>query len=115
MDGEMMKNENTVSNLTKEEYIQMIVNGLQEHCERWNYDWMEKLKEECTVKTFFKFFTKVTKTYFIKWKYAYYSVEFFKDERVIVKRCAKDFNKRGIDIELSLSEVLEAIRKGMNM
>lgn len=81
-----MEEKSKINNLKKEDYLQMIVVGLRKYCTSWNYDWLEKLKEECTVKTFFKLFTKVTKTYFFEWESTYYNVEFLKDERVVVKK-----------------------------
>lgn len=64
----------------------LIANELKEHCATWNYPWLERLKENTTSESFYKFFCKITRTYYVNDSTDYYHVEFFKDGTVTVKK-----------------------------
>lgn len=94
--------------MEKQEYIQMILRGMQHHCKRWSYNWFEKLKENPTEQTFHKLFCKITRTYFFSDNEGnYYSVYFSKEGSVTVKKCGPDYGKREEDTTIMLCEILE--------
>ena len=46
-------------------FTEMIAKGLKEHCEYWGHDYIEELKENCSVRNFYKLFCKITNIYFV--------------------------------------------------
>lgn len=81
-------------------YTEMIAKGLKQHCEFWEYDHINKLKEDCSLRNFHKLFCGVTNTYFINEGDSYftfgkdvnyYDVSFDKKEGIAtVKRCGTE-------------------------
>lgn len=88
------------------DFAQLIADGLSNHCKKWGYDFVERLKES-NGKQFYNIFCRITKTYYVcKNKKEYYSVEFSKDGKVMVKRCGKNYGKREPDRILDVQDII---------
>ncbi|MDE7309598.1 MAG: hypothetical protein K2N61_13245 [Lachnospiraceae bacterium] len=69
-------------------FPQLIADELVKHCEKWGYDYVERLKQQGG-RQFYNIFCRITKTYFVhKGPEEYYEVEFSKNGKAVVKRCA---------------------------
>lgn len=100
-------------------YTEMIAKGLKQHCDYWGLCHIEKLKENCSVQNFHKFFCCVTNTFYVNDGNAYYdfnentnhyAVEFDKKEGIAtVKKCGTDFNSRGIDAVVKTEDVIKLL------
>ncbi len=90
-------------------FPQLIADGLLMHCERWKYDFVERLKEN-EGKQFYNIFCRITKTYFIDGSSEkYYDVEFSKDGKATIKRCGKDYDKREPDIVIDIQDIVDIL------
>ena len=91
----------------KKDFICIVADGLKKHCEEWNYDWIDKLKADTSIKNFRKLFFNVTHLYYIVFEDDCYNVTFDKKEDVAyIKRCGEDFDKRDIDATIDIAELL---------
>lgn len=87
----------------------LIAAELIKHCEKWGYDFVQKLKEN-NGKDFYKIFCRVTKTYYVdKSSEEYYSVEFSKDGKMTIKRCGKDYDKREPEAVIDVQSVVDIL------
>lgn len=90
-------------------FPQLIADGLITHCERWKYDYVEKLKETGG-KQFYNIFCKITKTYYIdRNSEEYYDVEFSKDGKATIKRCGKNYDKREPDAVIDIQNIVDIL------
>ena len=90
------------------EIVPELAAGIIKHCEEWNYDWIEKLKEKPTVENFFKLFCKFTKTYFFNVGAACYGARFKKlEETVEIYKCGKDCHN--VLVEGPITELVSAL------
>ena len=95
---------------TTEEYAKAIVKHLIEHCRRWGMtENIKRLRESKTTEVFHKLFCKVTRTYYVDLYEWYFNVEFCQDNTVNIKRCGRDFSKRGLDATIQLQDVLNEL------
>lgn len=92
-------------------YSQCIAQGLIAYCEKWRYDWINKLKPDFSMQKFYKTFCNMTRTYFITIGDSYYNVEFNKDDTVTIKRCGSDYNEREVDTTLLTQKILDDLKK----
>lgn len=92
------------------DYLEIVANGLKNHCKKWDYDWLEKLKKDSSAKNFRKLFFKVTHLYYVAFEDNHYNVSFDKKEDVAyVKRCGKDFGERDMDATIDIEKLIEAL------
>lgn len=100
-------------------FTEMVAKGLRQHCEYWGYDYIEKLKENCSVQNFHKLFCKITSTYTVNDGSGYYdfnegvnhyTVVFNKKEDfATVKRCGPDWDKRDIDAKVKTEDIIKLL------
>lgn len=91
-------------------FIEIVANGLKEHCSEWDYDWIEKLKVNGSVKNFRKLFFKITHLYYIFHQGNCYNVTFDKKENIaVVKRCGKDWDNRNVDAVVDIEDVIKLL------
>ena len=90
-------------------FPQLIADELIKHCERWGYDYVERLKENCG-KQFYAIFCGITKTYFVhRSSEEYYDVEFSKDGKAVIKRCGKDYGEREPDAVIDIQSIVDIL------
>ena len=98
--------------MAKIDYLEIVADGLKKHCDEWGYDWIEKLKNDSSVKNFRKLFFNVTHLYYVHHQDDCYNVTFDKKEDIaIIKRCGKDFNERDIDATIDIRKLIEALAR----
>lgn len=100
-------------------YIEIVANGLKEHCKYWGHDYIERLKEDRSIHNFYKLFCKITSIYFVNDGSGYcdlsdnvnhYNVTFNKKEGIAtIKRCGKDWDERGIDATIDVEELIKRL------
>lgn len=82
---------------------------MSKYCERWGYDYIKRLKENGG-KQFYNIFCRITKTYFVhRSSEEYYDVEFSKDEKAVIKRCGKDYDKREVDAVIDIQIIVDIL------
>lgn len=90
-------------------FPQLIADELVKHCEKWGYDYVERLKQQGG-RQFYNIFCRITKTYFVhKSPEEYYKVEFSKSGEAVVKRCGKDFSEREADAVIDIQSVADIL------
>ena len=90
-------------------FPQLIADELVKYCERWGYDFIERLKEKGG-KQFYNIFCRITKTYFVdRSPEEYYEVEFFKDGKAVIKRCGKDYGEREPDAIIDIQSIVDVL------
>ncbi len=90
-------------------FPQLIADELVKHCEKWGYDYVERLKQQGG-RQFYNIFCRITKTYFVhKGPEEYYEVEFSKNGKAVVKRCGKDFFDKGADVIIDIQSVADIL------
>lgn len=91
-------------------FVEIVANGLKEHCIQWGYDWIEKLKVDSSVKNFRRLFFNITHLYYIFYQGNCYNVTFDKKENIaIVKRCGKDWDNRSEDAVVDIEKIIELL------
>ena len=100
-------------------FTEMVARGRRFHCEYWGPDYIEKLKENCSVQNFHKLFCKITSLYYVNdgnecYDFSegvnHYNVTFDKKENfATVKRCGPDWNKRDIDATVKTEDVIKLL------
>ncbi len=91
-------------------FVEIVANGLKEHCAHWGYDWIEKLKADSSVKNFRRLFFKITHLYYIFYQGNCYNVTFDKKENTAsVKRCGRDWDNRDIDAVIDMEKIIELL------
>lgn len=92
------------------DFVSIVADGLKNHCEQWGYDWIEKLKSNCTIKNFRKLFFNITHLYYVDFGDDLYNVTFDKNKDVAyIKKCGADFDKRGLDAEIDIAELIKLL------
>lgn len=93
------------------DFPHLVADGLIEHCRKWGYDYMEKLQERGG-NQFYNIFCRITNVYYIrKTPEEYYSVEFLKDGKAVIKRCGIDFHKREADTVIDIQSIVDILIK----
>jgi len=100
-------------------YLELVADGLKEHCKYWGHGYIERLRENNSIQNFYKVFCKVTNTYYVnngsgEYDFSdnidYYNVTFDKKENTAsVKRCGKDFDERGLDATIDVEELIKLL------
>lgn len=92
-------------------YAEIVANGLKEHCEEWGHeDYLERLKQDNSIKNFRKLFFKITHLYYVFYQDDAYSVQFAKKEDIAeVKRCGPDWDERGLDATIQIEDVIKLL------
>lgn len=92
-------------------YLKVVADGLRRHCDKWDCDWIEKLKKDPSVKNFRKLFFKITHLYYVFYQNNCYNVTFDKNENIaFVKRCGGDWDKRDIDATIDIEELIKELQ-----
>ena len=92
------------------DFVSIVADGLKNDCEQWGYDWIEKLKSNCTIKNFRKLFFNITHLYYVDFGDDLYNVTFDKNKDVAyIKKCGADFDKRGLDAEIDIAELIKLL------
>lgn len=90
--------------------IAALVDGLISHCLKWQYDFIEKLKENPTAENFIRTFCRVTYTYYFEHEEGTYGAKFSKsDLSVKIYKCGKNHEK--VLLESSISDVIKGLYK----
>lgn len=90
--------------------ISALAEGLNNHCQKWGYDFIEKLKKNITAENFIKVFCKITYTYFFEHQEEMYGARFSKNDlSVKIYKCGKNHEK--ILLECPISDVLKELYK----
>lgn len=96
--------------LTDKDFIRMVADGLKKHCEKWGYNWIEKLKSEVSIKNFRRLFFNITHLYYIYSEDDCYNVTFdTKKDVAYIKKCGKDFDNRDIDATIDIGEIIKLL------
>ncbi len=96
--------------LNNEDFIQIVADGLKEHCEEWNYNWIDSLKLNSSIKNFRKLFFKVTHLYYVSFDDDLYNVTFDKNKDVAyIKRCGEGFDKRDFDAIVDIEKIIKLL------
>lgn len=100
-------------------FTEMVAKGLRQHCKYWKYDYIEKLKEICSVQNFNKLFLKITSTYNVNdgnelYDFSegvnHYTVTFDKKENIAtIKRCGSDWDYRDIDAVVKTEDIIKLL------
>lgn len=92
------------------DFIRIVADGLKKHCEKWNYDWIEILKLNSSIKNFRKLFFKITHLYYISFGDDLYNVTFdTKKDVAYIKRCGEDFDKRDLDAIIDIEKIIKLL------
>ena len=88
--------------------IPALVDGLKKHCQKWDYDFVEKLKKNPTSENFIKIFCRITYTYYFEHQEDMYGAKFNKSDLTVrIYKCGKNHEK--ILLECSISDVLKQL------
>ncbi len=94
------------------DFIYYLAEHLKEHCERWGYDWLEKLQKNCNVDNFLKLFCDITKTYYVHiTEHLYYGAEFDKKNKIVrFYKCGEGFTGKTIQ-EYEIEELIKELKR----
>lgn len=91
-------------------YVDVVAEGLKKHCDKWGHDWLQKLKNDSSIKNFRKLFFNVSHLYYVHDQDDFYNVTFDKKEDIAtVKRCGKDWDERDIDATIDVEEIIRLL------
>lgn len=88
--------------------IPALADGLKKHCQKWDYDFIEKLKKNITAENFIKVFCKITYNYYFEYSDDMYGAKFNTvDLSVKIYKCGKNHEK--VLLECPIDDVLKAL------
>lgn len=84
-----------------------IVTALKAYCEKWGYDWLQKIEEKKTVETFYRNVCKLTKYHFFNVESDMYGIEYSKDGTGRIYKCGKH-SETTIEV-IDINNILERL------
>lgn len=94
-----------------DEFIPFIIDGLKKYCEKWNYDWIEKIIEKPTIKTFTSTVCRITNTHYFELHDNIFGIEYSKkNETGTIYKCGKGADCRKPLYTVPIEKIISAIK-----